>query len=87
MSSKLKLQVLTLTDGDPAGFQVLCAYKYGSANVAYVGEMTTPNIYWLGVRPSDSEVYKILEKCKRPLTAKEVGGFSKMKDMPFSRDT
>lgn len=81
---RINLPVLALTDGDAHGFQILCAYKYGSTNIAYDGKnLTTPNIYWFGVRPSDATAYKIPKECIKPLSVMELELVSRLKDNPF----
>jgi len=34
--------------------------------------LTTPDIKWLGVRPSDLEKYEIPEQCRLDMTAKDI---------------
>ncbi|CAD6210705.1 unnamed protein product [Miscanthus lutarioriparius] len=51
---ELKLPVLALVDSDPYGLKILSVYMCGSKNMSYdSANLTTPDIKWLGVRPSD----------------------------------
>ena len=48
-----------------AGLKILSVYTSGSQNMAYDSlNLTTPNIHWLGVRPSDLEKYNIPDACR-----------------------
>lgn len=50
----LKIPVLALVDSDPYGLKILSVYMKGSMNMSYdSSNLTTPDIKWLGVRPSD----------------------------------
>jgi meiotic recombination protein SPO11 len=67
LSLDLKLPVLALVDGDSYGFRILTIYNKVSRKMAYDSEnLTTPNIYWLGVRPSDADHYNIPSGCIKP---------------------
>jgi DNA topoisomerase VI subunit A len=71
--------VLALVDGDIDGFEILTVYGKGSKQMAYNGEsLITPNILWLGVRPSDSKNYDIPEKCMKSLSDKELKYLSRL---------
>jgi meiotic recombination protein SPO11 len=52
----------------------------GSKNMSYdSASLTTPDIKWLGVRPSDLVKYNIPEQCRLPMTDKDI---KTGKDMP-----
>ena len=54
ITSELKIPVLALVDSDPYGLKILSVYMSGSKNMSYdSASLTTPNIKWLGLRPSD----------------------------------
>ena len=60
MKTTLKLPVLGLVDSDPYGLKILSVYMSGSKNMSYdSASLTTPDIKWLGVRPSDLEKYNV----------------------------
>ncbi|KAJ0405761.1 hypothetical protein P43SY_003611 [Pythium insidiosum] len=62
---ELKIPVLGLVDSDPYGLKILSVYMSGSKNMSYdSASLTTPDIKWLGVRPSDLKKYKIPEQCR-----------------------
>ncbi|GLE09902.1 hypothetical protein PINS_up021841 [Pythium insidiosum] len=45
--------------------KILSVYMSGSKNMSYdSASLTTPDIKWLGVRPSDLKKYKIPEQCR-----------------------
>ncbi len=47
------------------GLKILSVYMSGSKNMSYdSASLTTPDIKWLGVRPSDLIKYNIPEQCK-----------------------
>ncbi|CAL5422488.1 unnamed protein product [Camellia sinensis] len=73
MKMELKLPVLALVDSDPYGLKILSVYGCGSKNMSYdSANLTTPDIKWLGVRPSDLDKYKIPEQCRLPMTEQDI---------------
>ena len=73
MKRDLKLPVLGLVDSDPYGLKILSVYMSGSKNMSYDScNLTTPDIKWLGVRPSDLNKYKIPEQCRLPMTDQDI---------------
>ena len=45
----------------------------GSKNMSYdSANLTTPDIKWLGVRPTDLDKYKIPEQCRLPMTESDI---------------
>ena len=61
----LNVPILGLFDADPYGLKILSVYMKGSKNMSYDAiNLTTPDIKWLGVRPSDLEKYKIPPQCR-----------------------
>ncbi|RYG48511.1 hypothetical protein EON67_07545, partial [archaeon] len=67
LKSTLNLPVLGLVDSDPYGLKILSVYMSGSKNMSYdSASLTTPNIKWLGVRPSDLDRYNVrVARCCR----------------------
>jgi len=60
MNQELQLPVLAVMDSDPFGLDILRVYGLGSKACAYESyELATPNIQWLGVRPSDLDKYNL----------------------------
>jgi meiotic recombination protein SPO11 len=78
----LNIPVLGLVDSDPYGLKILSVYMSGSKNMSYdSASLTTPDIKWLGVRPSDLDKYKIPEQCRLPMTANDIKtGMEMMKE-------
>lgn len=73
MKLELKLPVLALVDSDPYGLKILSVYGCGSKNMSYdSANLTTPDIKWLGIRPSDLDKYKIPEQCRLPMTEQDI---------------
>jgi len=69
----LCIPVLALVDSDPYGLKIFSVYMQGSKSMAYDNaSLTTPDIKWLGVRPSDLEKYNIPEQCRLDMTAKDI---------------
>ena len=47
---------------DPYGLKILSVYMSGSKNMSYdSANLTTADIFWLGVRPSDLDKYHVPE--------------------------
>jgi meiotic recombination protein SPO11 len=73
LKAQLKIPVLGLVDSDPYGLKILSVYMSGSKNMSYdSASLTTPDIKWLGVRPSDLKKYKIPEQCRLEMTANDI---------------
>ena len=54
ITSELQIPVLAMVDSDPYGLKILSVYMQGSKNMSYdSASLTTPDIKWLGLRPSD----------------------------------
>lgn len=69
----LNLPVLGLVDSDPYGLKILSVYMSGSKNMSYdSANLTTQNIHWLGVRPSDLDKYAIPDECRLDMTASDL---------------
>jgi meiotic recombination protein SPO11 len=69
----LKIPVLALVDSDPYGLNILSVYMSGSKNMSYdSASLTTPDIKWLGIRPSDLNRYKIPAQCRLPMTERDI---------------
>ena len=66
---QLKIPVLALVDSDPYGLKILSVYMSGSKQMSYdSSHLTTPDIKWLGVRPSDLDRYHLPQQCRLPMT-------------------
>ncbi|XP_072961614.1 DNA topoisomerase 6 subunit A3 [Typha angustifolia] len=73
MKVELKLPVFALVDSDPYGLKILSVYMCGSKNMSYDSfNLATPDIKWLGVRPSDLDKYQVPEQCRLPMTDQDV---------------
>jgi meiotic recombination protein SPO11 len=69
----LNIPILGLVDSDPYGLKILSVYMSGSKNMSYdSANLTTPDIKWLGVWPSDLDRYDIPAQCRLPLTDYDV---------------
>ena len=65
LNYKTKVCKLVWQFADPYGLKILSVYMKGSKNMSYDAiNLTTPDIKWLGVRPSDLEKYKIPPQCR-----------------------
>ncbi|DAZ98839.1 TPA: hypothetical protein N0F65_000995 [Lagenidium giganteum] len=84
IKSVLKIPVLGLVDSDPYGLKILSVYMSGSKNMSYdSASLTTPDIKWLGVRPSDLKKYKIPEQCRLPMKETDIKTGKDMLDEEF----
>eukprot|EP00878_Enallax_costatus_P035610 GHUV01039789.1.p1 GENE.GHUV01039789.1~~GHUV01039789.1.p1 ORF type:complete len:108 (+),score=28.35 GHUV01039789.1:342-665(+) len=58
----------------------------GSMNMSYdSSNLTTPDIKWLGVRPSDLDRFNIPEQCRLAMTDEDVKTGKKMLEEDFIR--
>ena len=84
MKTELRLPVLALVDSDPYGLKILSVYMCGSKNMSYdSSNLTTPDIKWLGIRPSDLDKYKIPEQCRLPMTDQDLKTGKEMLEEEF----
>lgn len=73
LRATLNIPILGLVDSDPYGLKILSVYMSGSKNMSYdSANLTTPDIKWLGVWPSDLDTYNIPEQCRLPLTEHDI---------------
>ena len=69
----LKIPVLALVDSDPYGLKIMSVYSSGSKSMSYdSSNLTTPDIKWLGVRPSDLDKFNIPEQCRLEMSQKDI---------------
>jgi len=70
---ELGLPVLGLVDADPYGLKILSVYMSGSKNMSYdSASLTTPDIKWLGLRPSDLDKYDLPDQCRLDMTENDI---------------
>ena len=82
----LKIPVLALVDSDPYGLKILSVYMKGSMNMSYdSSNLTTPDIKWLGVRPSDLDRFAIPAQCRLAMTDEDVRTGKKLVRPPAQR--
>lgn len=73
LKTTLKIPILGLVDSDPYGLKILSVYMSGSKNMSYdSANLTTPDIKWLGIRPSDLNKYNIPEQCRLKMTEYDI---------------
>ena len=73
LKTTLNIPVLAFVDADPHGLKILSVYSSGSKNMSYDScSLTTPDIKWLGLRPSDFKRYSLPEQCLLPLSEKDI---------------
>lgn len=73
LHSELHLPVLGLVDSDPYGLKILSVYMSGSKNMSYdSASLTTPDIKWLGLRPSDLDKFDLPEQCRLDMTESDI---------------
>jgi meiotic recombination protein SPO11 len=84
IKSTLNIPILGLVDSDPYGLKILSVYMSGSKNMSYdSASLTTPDIKWLGVRPSDLDKYNIPEQCRLKMTDHDIKTGKEMLNEPF----
>jgi meiotic recombination protein SPO11 len=73
ITSELEIPVLGLVDSDPYGLKILSVYMSGSKNMSYdSASLTTPDIQWLGLRPSDLDRYDLPDQCRLDMTENDI---------------
>jgi meiotic recombination protein SPO11 len=73
ITNELQIPVLGLVDSDPYGLKILSVYMSGSKNMSYdSASLTTPDIMWLGLRPSDLNKYDLPEQCRLDMTDNDI---------------
>ncbi|GAX22120.1 meiotic recombination protein SPO11 [Fistulifera solaris] len=73
LKEELKIPVLGLVDSDPYGLKILSVYMSGSKNMSYdSSSLTTPDIKWLGLRPSDLDRYDLPDQCRLDMTENDI---------------
>jgi meiotic recombination protein SPO11 len=69
----LRIPVFGLVDSDPYGLKILSVYMSGSKNMSYdSASLTTSDIHWLGIRPSDLDRYNLPDQCRLDMTDKDI---------------
>jgi meiotic recombination protein SPO11 len=73
IKDELNIPILALVDSDPYGLKILSVYCSGSKGMSYdSSNLTTKDIKWLGVRPSDLDKYKLPEQCRLKMTDNDI---------------
>ncbi len=73
LRATLNIPILGLVDSDPYGLKILSVYSSGSKNMSYdSANLTTPDIKWLGVLPSDLDKYGIPDQCRLEMTENDI---------------
>jgi meiotic recombination protein SPO11 len=73
LKAELKIPILGLVDSDPYGLKILSVYMSGSKNMSYdSASLTTPDIKWLGLRPSDLDKYDLPDQCRLDMTENDI---------------
>ncbi|GLI59711.1 hypothetical protein VaNZ11_001568 [Volvox africanus] len=86
LKTTLKIPVLALVDSDPYGLKILSVYMKGSMNMSYdSSNLTTPDIKWLGVRPSDLDRFSIPEQCRLPMSEEDIKTGRRLLEEDFIR--
>ncbi|GMH57069.1 hypothetical protein TL16_g02282, partial [Triparma laevis f. inornata] len=81
---ELKIPVMGLFDSDPYGLKILSVYMSGSKNMSYdSAHLTTPDIKWLGIRPTDLNRYNLPEQCRLDMTDSDIKTGENMIDEDF----
>jgi len=84
LKDTLRIPVLCLVDSDPYGLKILSVYMSGSKSMSYdSASLTTPDIKWLGVRPSDLDKYGIPEQCRLKMSDADIKTGQDLLNEPF----
>nr|SVE86890.1 EOG090X09ZG [Daphnia similis] len=68
---ELQLPALALVDADPHGISILAVYRFGSQNLEDIEHLSTPQLRFIGLQPSDIEPLHIPDEAKLPLTQRD----------------
>nr|SVE93755.1 EOG090X09ZG [Scapholeberis mucronata] len=72
---ELQLPPLALVDADPHGISIHCVYRFGSqvkrTTLEKKTSLTTPQLRYIGLQPTDIESLQIPDVAKLPLTARD----------------
>ncbi|PWA83431.1 hypothetical protein CTI12_AA168680 [Artemisia annua] len=72
MKMELKLPIFAVTDCDLYGLRILSVYSLGTKSMSYeCAYLSIPDIFWLGVRPSDWKTYEITENYLTSITLED----------------
>lgn len=86
LKDTLRIPILGLVDSDPYGLKILSVYMSGSKNMSYdSANLTTPDIKWLGVRPSDLDKYGIPDQCRLAMTEHDIKTGKELLEEDFIR--
>lgn len=70
---ELSLPVFALFDADPYGLKILSVYTSGSKAMSYdSSSLTTDDIKWLGILPTDFETFNLPSAVRLPMTAADI---------------
>ena len=84
MSHELQLPVMAIMDSDPYGLDILRVYGLGSKALSYESyELATPDINWLGVRPSDLDKYNLPQNTRLPMSKMDISRAKIMMEEKF----
>ncbi|NHJ85099.1 MAG: hypothetical protein FK734_06530 [Asgard group archaeon] len=84
MSQELDLPIFAIMDSDPYGLDILRVYGLGSKALSYESyELATPNIKWLGVRPSDLDKYNLPQNTRLPMSKMDISRARMMLEEKF----
>lgn len=84
ISHDLKLPVYSIMDSDPYGLDILRVYGLGSKALSYESyELATPDIKWLGVRPSDLDKYNIPQNTRLNMSKMDISRAKMMMEEKF----
>jgi meiotic recombination protein SPO11 len=74
-------------DSDPYGLDILRVYGLGSKALSYESyELATPNIRWLGVRPSDLDKYNLPQNTRLKMSPADISRAKLMIDEKFVKN-
>lgn len=83
---ELRIPVLALVDADPYGLKILSVYMSGSKSMSYdSANLVTPNIRWLGVRPSDYARFNLPEQVLLDMSEHDMKTGRKLLEEDFVR--
>lgn len=84
MNQDLQLPVMAIMDSDPYGLDILRVYGLGSKALSYESyELATPDIKWLGVRPSDLDKYNLPKNTRLPMSKMDISRAKIMMEEKF----
>jgi meiotic recombination protein SPO11 len=87
LKKELQIPIMGMFDSDPYGLKIMSVYMQGSKNMSYDAKnLTTRDIKWMGIRPTDLDRYDLPEQCRLPMTKEDIKTGELLLNEPFVKN-